>query len=346
MEANEVTNNSLSIPKYLILIFIICFAFLIAIQSIPRMLLHSQTTTTTTYKNNTVNSYNISLNKSVLVNNLTSSARTLVLYIYGKTHDLAEDNLEFFIRNAIRNIDDADYYIILQQINNKTFNEQNLPHLPSNAHYFQHENKCYDIGTIGWFLSKNITDKTKYKYFIFLNSSIRGPYIVSYYDNTIWYTIFTRRLNDRIKLVGCTINCEVFPHVQSYFWALDLEGLNLLLKDGTVLACHENQGETIFKGEIGDSRVIINAGFGISCLMKKYQDMDFRLEINQKCNYKRNPTFTNVDGISLDPFEIVFVKIKHEFSQYQHNRERASAYEKWIYNCPKNCSRLGSMNKQ
>ena len=76
------------------------------------------------------------------------STRTLVVYVYGKTNKLAEQNLAFFIHNAVRNSHDADYYFILQKIGNVTFNERLLPLLPSNAHYIQHENKCFDIGTI------------------------------------------------------------------------------------------------------------------------------------------------------------------------------------------------------
>jgi hypothetical protein len=261
---------------------------------------------------------------------MTSPERTLVVYVYGKTHQLAKENLAFFIRTAVYDSNYVDYYFVLQQINNESFDEQNLPQLPSNAHYIQHENKCYDIGTIGWFLSRGYIDRTKYKYFIFLNSSVRGPFIVSYYVDARWYTIFTSRLNDHVKLVGCTINCESSPHVQSYFWALDFKGLDLLLKEGTVFACHENMGETIYRGEIGASRIILKSGFGIDSLMKKYENMDFRLEKNKNCNKIKNPTYVGVDGISLDPFEVVFVKIKDQMTQYEYNRGRVGVYEKWI----------------
>jgi hypothetical protein len=65
--------------------------------------------------------------------------------------------------------------------------------------------------------------------------------------------------------------------------------------------------------------------------MKKYQNIDFRLDENKKCNNLQNPTFTGIDGISSDPFEVVFVKIKDQFTQYQHNRERISVYDRWIH---------------
>lgn len=53
-----------------------------------------------------------------------------------------------------------------------------LPVLPRNAHYEFHPNGCYDWGTIGFVLvgSKKV-DWRRYTYFIFLNSSVRGPFL-------------------------------------------------------------------------------------------------------------------------------------------------------------------------
>lgn len=262
--------------------------------------------------------------------NRSALARTLVVYVYAKTHGFAQKNLEFFIRTAVNQSHDADYYFILQQSNGIFLNESQLPLLPSNAHYVHHENQCFDIGTIGWFLSGGRIEKTKYKYFIFLNSSGRGPFIVSYYDNPTWYTIFTRRLNDQVKLVGCTINCDQAPHIQSYLWTLDIDGLDLLLKNQTVFTCHQNKLDTIQKGEVGASQIILRSGFGIACLMKKYQGTDFRLKKNHACNRQTNPTINkNVNGISLDPFEVVFVKMKDDMTQFKDNHERLQVYETW-----------------
>ncbi len=326
MIINNLTNNLSHIPKYLI--FILSFCFILVLYQ-----LNSRTSPLfrTNHHSNISSLYNLSTLKLKTPHNMFLPTRTLVVYVYGKTHGLAEQNLAFFIHTAVRASHDADYYFILQKINNATFDERQLPSLPSNAHYIQHENKCFDIGTVGWFLFSGVIDITKYKYFIFLNSSVRGPYIVSYYDNIVWYTIFTNRLNDDIKLVGCTINCESFPHVQSYLWVLDFKGLDLLIRNNTVFMCHKSLGDTIVNAEIFASRIIIESGLGINSLMKKYQNTDFRLDENKNCNNLANPTFTGIDGISSDPFEVVFVKIKDQFTQYKYNRERISVYDRWIH---------------
>ena len=283
-------------------------------------------------RNNICDTDLISFSRSELENYRTPSSRTLVVYVYGKTHALAEKNLIFFVRHAVRRSDHADYYFILQQIDKTYFDESKLPVLPPNAHYIQHENKCFDLGTIGWFLSSGMIDRTRYKYFIFLNSSIRGPFIVSYYEGTTWYTIFTRRLNDHIKLVGCTINCESAPHVQSYLWALSLETLDFLLTNSTVFTCHKKMRDTIVNGEISASQTLVNAGFGIDSLMTKYRNVDFRYNVTQKCVDILNPTATRaVNGITLDPYELVFVKMKGLAVQDLENRQRVAVYEKWLH---------------
>ena len=266
------------------------------------------------------------------LNDAISTGRTLVVYVYGKTHGSAMENLLFFIRTAVRSSHNADYYFILQQVNGLVLDEKTLPTLPSNAHYIQHENKYFDLGTIGWLLSNEKINKTKYKYFVFVNSSVRGPFIVAYYDNPIWYTIFTRRLTDYIKLVGCTFSCETAPHIQSYLWAMSLETFDFLLKNSSVFTCHQTMDDAINKGEIAASQLLLHSGFGIDSLMTKFRGIDLRSNFAEKCANRLNPTQTHtVDGISLDPYEIVFAKVKIGNNRYRHNLLRIRAYEKWLH---------------
>ena len=52
-----------------------------------------------------------------------------------------------------------------------------LPPLPRNVRVEYHPNGCYDWGTIGWLLDSDKVDVRPYKYFIFMNSSVRGPFL-------------------------------------------------------------------------------------------------------------------------------------------------------------------------
>ena len=55
-----------------------------------------------------------------------------------------------------------------------------LPPLPRNVRVEYHPNGCYDWGTIGWLLDSGKVDVRPYKFFIFMNSSVRGPYLPAF----------------------------------------------------------------------------------------------------------------------------------------------------------------------
>ncbi|CAF2743625.1 unnamed protein product [Rotaria sp. Silwood2] len=263
------------------------------------------------------------------------TGRVLVIYVWADTDVQAVGNLQFFIRYGVHSSQPADYYFILQKVNNKLVNESGLPMLPSNAHYIQHENECFDFGTVGWFLSSKVVDITLYKYFIFMNASIRGPFFATYFDDERiwWFTIFTKRLNDEIKLVGPTINCEHKPHVQSYLLATDQIGLSILTdKKSGVLNCKKDYGDAVFNGEIGASQLILHANYQIASLQTKYQGWDFRKKKNWACNNRVSPIFfdRSIDGITHDPYELVFVKYKGLPPFDSDLERRALIYEKWL----------------
>ncbi|CAF4827472.1 unnamed protein product [Rotaria sp. Silwood1] len=285
--------------------------------------------------------------KSSSINNLTQikqlspslkttyTGRVLVIYVWANTDVQSLGNLQFFIRYGVHPSQSADYYFILQQVNKKLVNESGLPKLPSNAHYIQHENECYDFGTVGWFLSQNIINISLYKYFILMNASVRGPFFATYFDDELmwWFTVFTKRLNDEIKLVGSTINCEHKPHVQSYLLATDQVGLSILTdKKNGVLNCKKDYGDAVFNGEIGASQLILYANYQIASLQTKYQGWDFRKKENWGCNNRVSPIFVDhsFDGISHDPYELVFVKYKGLPPFDSDLERRALVYQKWL----------------
>jgi hypothetical protein len=56
-----------------------------------------------------------------------------------------------------------------------------LPELPPHAAYVRHQNKCYDWGSYGWvLLQTGLVSIAKYRYFFFVNSSVRGPFLPAY----------------------------------------------------------------------------------------------------------------------------------------------------------------------
>jgi hypothetical protein len=271
---------------------------------------------------------------------LSNTGRVLVIYVWADTDVQSVGNLRFFIRYGVHTSQPADYYFILQRVNKKPVNESMLPTLPPNAHYIQHENECFDFGTFGWFLESKIVDIKSYKYFIFMNASIRGPFFASYFADELmwWFTVFTKRLIDDVKLVGSTINCEHKPHIQSYLLVTDQVGLSILTdKKSGVFTCKKDYGDAVFNGEIGASQIILHANYQISSLQIKYQGVDFRKKENAACNNRVSPIFVDrsVDGITHDPLELVFVKYKGQPSSFDSDLERrAHIYEKWLEQQP------------
>ena len=56
-----------------------------------------------------------------------------------------------------------------------------LPELPANARYIYHENRCYDLGTVGWAIENGAVDTSLYRFIILMNSSSRGPFFPRYH---------------------------------------------------------------------------------------------------------------------------------------------------------------------
>ena len=63
----------------------------------------------------------------------------------------------------------------------KLFGSSPLPQLPQNAQYVFHENRCFDWGTFGWAIAERKLDTSRYAYIIFMNSSVRGPFLPAFW---------------------------------------------------------------------------------------------------------------------------------------------------------------------
>lgn len=171
----------------------------------------------------------------------------------------------------------CDYIII----HNKISNEEpsifdSTPHLRKlkNVSLKTANNSCYDIGAMGLVLNAFV-DIDQYNFFLFLNSSVRGPFYHRV-NGAHWVDLFFSQLGNSIKLVGPTINCEPFmemrayPHVQTYCFATDSIGLKILI-DAGIFNCYSDRLETIRNSEIGASRSVLASGYQITSLQQKYK---------------------------------------------------------------------------
>lgn len=166
---------------------------------------------------------------------------TLIVYAYYETGDekasFYRENFEFFLRHSLTAdaaADDVDYAIVMN-FEMDLFYASHVPPLP-NVHVFVRENFCFDSGAWGSALARmreRFPERwMKYTKFIFLNGSVRGPFLPAYVSQMgwPWHRFFTSYLRGNVKLVGCTVNCDPDLHIQSFVWATDRDGLQALWK--------------------------------------------------------------------------------------------------------------------
>ncbi|CAF1281354.1 unnamed protein product [Adineta steineri] len=107
-----------------------------------------------------------------------------------------------------------------------------------------------------------------------------------------------------------------------------------------IFDCHATLMEAVVYGEIGFAARVLQAGYMIDCLMTKHQKLNFSAIQNRNCNSKSNPLLNKgTDGISLDPYEIVFIKFNYKRLNDRIIPDRALVYQKWVEDLKNNTAK-------
>jgi|SaaInlStandDraft_1057018.scaffolds.fasta_scaffold06627_3 hypothetical protein len=228
-----------------------------------------------------------------------------VFYSYFETKN-SQENLEFFVKNGI-NLNSDIFYVFL--INNNNYSVK-IPN-QKNIKIICRDNIGHDFGS--WKDGLKSIKKT-FDYYIFMNDTVRGPFLPRYIPKNIsWYQMFCNLISKKVKLSGLTINH--FPwgnkgtslhHVQSMMFCTDKVGLEILNKNIFNLTPNEyeniykyNRKNFIIRFEIGMSQQIIKNGFDIAalylCDIKKHKTGD--IWYNNKYL-----------GTTINPLETMFIK--------------------------------------
>ncbi|RMZ57647.1 hypothetical protein APUTEX25_001847, partial [Auxenochlorella protothecoides] len=251
---------------------------------------------------------------------------TLVVYVAGYEDPENFVNVNFFLTQGIREGDGAHYVIAVEPDYYLEIMELFPAKLPSNVQIVRVGLRCYNFGTVGWVLQNAGLDLTRFKYFVWLDSSVRGPFLPVYASQKPWHAQLTGLITQETKLVGATISCAGIklniehptlhvPHVQGYLQATDHVGLKIL--QGTpfasgVFSCHQNWLVGVRWSEVGASEAVLRAGFNIGSLMLRYAGVDWRDEGVWTCNRGMNPLLDRgYDGANAHPLEVMFVKVQH-----------------------------------
>ncbi len=231
--------------------------------------------------------------------------KLLVLYVF----HVYNDRVKHFVENCIFYDENIDFIIISN-------NKDNIFTVPEYVKTLFRDNIGYDFG--GWsdaLLTNNLYEN--YEHFIFVNSSVIGPFIPSYYKGK-WTDIYINGLQNNIKLFGSTINTQWDPlngsHVQSYIFSMDKTTLNYLIdcEIFSITNYAKTFGEAIYNKEVLMSRKIIENNWNIGSLLQYYKDVDFTFKTKTPREY--NIQF--IDDIMYERFkdklwniyELVFVK--------------------------------------
>lgn len=243
---------------------------------------------------------------------ITSKPKTLVLYVFHQYND----RVAYFITHGIFESPTVDFLFIC---NDRTFPLQD--HVPSYVKTMTRDNIGYDFG--GWSDALLLYGYSKqpYDYYLFVNSSVYGPFMKNH-PNILWTDVFIDGLqHDDITLFGVTINSAVFTgpkpitdaHVQSYVFCVRKQTLLELIEDGIFTIDYSKTfHDTIVKQEVGLSRAIIRRNGNIGCTHTYYKGIDWRFTTKQPEDYPITflgdimfglycPTLWNQD-------ELVFVK--------------------------------------
>lgn len=194
---------------------------------------------------------------------------TLVIYVFHDSNDWYRENLKFFVRVALGEHDgeDINYIFVINgdtQLDVRELLSKTRARKSGRTRVIFRENTCLDGGTIGFVLSKYPGIETRYRYFVLINSSVRGPFLPRYVQTLYpkrlsWTTVMTGMLNRDVKLVGTTVSCQGQVHVQSMVLATDRIGMSLLMDKG-VFKCTQTPAEAVKTYELQASSVILDAG--------------------------------------------------------------------------------------
>ena len=225
--------------------------------------------------------------------------KTLVLYVYHQYNS----RVDFFLQRGIFEDPDVDFVIVCNNPECKLI-------IPSYVKLYCRENIGTDFGgwSYGLFQENNFQ---KYDYFIFVNSSVYGPF-----TNKKWTDFFINGLNNNIELFGCTINCgnnpQTLSHVQSYAFSLKKSVLEILIKHEIFSLTNfaKTYLDAVYLKEILMSRIILSCGWNIGCLHHYYKNIDFTFKTQPPKNFIfcGDVMFQSYCDNFWTPEELIFIK--------------------------------------
>jgi hypothetical protein len=254
----------------------------------------------------------------------------LVIYHYYEKDQSYIDNFLHFIQFAYR--PELDFLIVIAGSCSIE-----LPKA-SNIIYFEAENKNFDYGGYSQAI-KALKFEKKYANFIFVNSSVRGPFL-SPQQQKSWANILLDLYADGVGIVGTAIsltpshhaisaiyhqkygyaerNNNILAHVQSTCYVLSQDVLQFLIDDGFYDVYESlSKDETVRDYEMRLSQILLDRNLNLKCMLPEYNKPDYRSlthEINPSAREGDGGFEYSYFGRTVHPYETMFIKTSRNTS--------------------------------
>ena len=251
-------------------------------------------------------------------------SKSVVVYHYFEKDQSYIDNFCHFLRFGYR--PDMDFVIVVAG-----HHTIDLPKA-ANLQYHFAPNMNFDFGGYASAI-RSLDLLNHYDYFIFVNSSVRGPFLPPYVGKS-WDQILIDLLEHSVGVAGTAIaltpahhsiaklyhakygvsppNEEILAHVQSTCYVLPKNSLQYLVNIGFYeSAISLSKDETVRDYEIRLSQLLLAQALTLKCVLPEYNQPDYR---ELKCDI--NPFSREGDSGFLDsyfgrtthPYESMFIK--------------------------------------
>lgn len=250
--------------------------------------------------------------------------KIVCFYHYYELNQNYIENLKHFLILGISDL--VDYIIIIA---GETCSIE-LENLPINIKIEYIKNYNYDYGGYCQIISNNYEFYSKYDFYFFINSSVRGPYLPGYLKADRWINIFIDNFDENTGVVGTSINdmplndnnlskFELYnkkyntkkitlEHVQTTSFCLNKKAFATLIANNFF---NENKSlskdEVIVNYEIRLSQLLIENNLTIKSLIPELASQPASQPVYGDVLYP-----AKVDGRTLHPYELVFIKTERK----------------------------------
>ena len=266
--------------------------------------------------------------------------QNLVIYHYFEKDASYRDNLAHFLLFGVQ--EENDYVIVVSGAHTLE-----LPILPNVRYVFTGPMRS-DFGGYAQLLNEDLSI-SPYEFIFFINSSVRGPFVPPYTQQSWTQILLAQRAPD-VGMVGssiCTLKEDFrhsiayqarfggtlpYSHVQTMAYVLRRSVLEKIIADGFYQEERDTDKSLAIENyEIHLSQLVLAQGYNLRCLLPEFNCIDYRLP-----HRNPNPSSTVGDpnevlgyfGRSIHPYEGLFVKTNRElFTQAYLMRLAYSMYQ-------------------